>query len=200
MPGSIAEQLYYLLPVPLQNVGFSLFGLGAWRSRFSKHFYDRLAELQESQSWPEDRIAAFQDEQVRGLIRHAYQTVPFYRRWYDQHGVDLAKINGRDDLKRLPVLTKDLVRENQDDMVSRAYPRRCLRVHLTSGTTGTPLRIMKTKQAISFQWALWWAPPGTIRADTWPKVLDVWRPGPHSTPIKDAPRSGARIISAGGRT
>jgi phenylacetate-CoA ligase len=156
MPGSIAERLYYLLPIPLQNLGFSLFGLGAWRSRFSRHFYRRLAELQESEHWPQDRIAAFQDEQVRGIVRHAYDTVPFYRRWYHEHGVDPCHIKGRDDLKRLPVLTKELVRENQEEMVSRAYARRVLRVHLTSGTTGTPLRILKTRQAISFQWALWW--------------------------------------------
>jgi phenylacetate-CoA ligase len=156
MPGSFAERLYYRLPVPLQNVGLSLFGLYAWRQRLGKDFPDRLARLQESERWPEDRIRQYQDQQLQQLVRHAYDTVPFYRRWYDQHGVHPSQIQGQDDLPKLPVLTKDLVRQNQEDMISRAYPRRQVKIHLTSGTTGTPLRIAKTKEGFSFQWAIWW--------------------------------------------
>ena len=156
MPDSLAERIYYRLPIFLQNAAFSALGLRTWRTRFSKHFYQRLAELRESEYWDADRIAAYQDQQLHQLVRHAYETVPFYRRWYSEHGVDVSNIRNREDLKRLPVLTKELVRENQDQMVSHDYPRKALELGLTSGTSGTPLRIYRTKEAIAFQWALWW--------------------------------------------
>ena len=156
MPDSLAERLYYRLPILLQNVTFSMYALAPRRKRFSKHFHDRLAQLRQSEFWSEERIGAFQDEQIRHIVRHAYQAVPFYKRWYDQHHIDPDKVRGREDLERLPILTKALVRENQHDMVSQAYPRRSLHVDLTSGTTGTPLRILKTREAVAFQWAVWW--------------------------------------------
>jgi phenylacetate-CoA ligase len=156
MPDSLAERLYYRLPVFCQNAAFSLYGLRLWRTRFSRHFYERLGQLRESEYWDAQRIAQFQDAQVRDLVRHAYQRVPFYRRWYDEHGVDPYQIQRCEDLKKLPVLTKDTVRKCQEEMISSQYPRRSLSVGLTSGTTGTPLRIWRTKQAIAFQWAIWW--------------------------------------------
>lgn len=156
MPNSLAERIYYRLPILLQDAAFSIYGFGLWRSRFTKHFWRRLAELKESQFWDANRIASFQDQQIRTIVRHAYETVPFYRRWYDELGVDVARIEGREDLNRLPVLTKAMVRQHQAEMVSDAFSTRSLKSGLTSGTSGTPLRIYRTRDAVSFQWAVWW--------------------------------------------
>lgn len=156
MPGSWVETIYYRLPVSLQNVAFSLLGLRLRRARFSRYFYRRLRELTESEHWSADQIAAYQDEEIRRLVADAYQNVPFYRRWYDEHGVDVEKIKTRDDLKHLPILTKALVREHQKELVSGAFSRKSLDVMLTSGTSGTPLQIYCTREAISFQQAIWW--------------------------------------------
>ncbi len=160
MPDSLAEKLYYRLPVFLQNCAFSLYGWHTSRKRYNRHFHEQLARLEQTQWWSAAQIRAFQDEQVALIVRHAYDTVPFYRRWYDENGVDVRQIRGVDDLQRLPILTKQLVRQHQREMVSSAFPSGGLIQSLTSGTTGTPLTIYQTRDALAFRWAVWWRHKG----------------------------------------
>lgn len=156
MPGSLWESAYYRLPVFLQNAIFSAYGFKLARSRYSRHFYAELERLKRTEWWSAAEIADHQNRMVASIVRHAYETVPFYRRWYDEHGVDIRRIATIDDLQRLPILTKQLVKDHQAELVSTAFPRRSLIPLMTSGTTGTPLTIMRTPESVAQQSAIWW--------------------------------------------
>ncbi len=68
-------------------------------------------------------LRAWQGQRLAALVRHAYATVPFYRRLYDRERVDPAAIHSLGDLARLPVITKaQLQAENEDDLLSRSRP------------------------------------------------------------------------------
>jgi phenylacetate-CoA ligase len=156
MPGSRLEEIYYELPVWLQNGIFSLYGLKLARMRYSPPFFAMLQSLKDSEWWSEERIREHQNERIRSVLRHAYQTVPFYRRWYDEQGVDVDAVTTTADLEQLPVLSKQMVREHADEMISSAFRQRSLTKGLTSGTTGTPLTVYQTREGAAFQWAIWW--------------------------------------------
>jgi phenylacetate-CoA ligase len=85
-------------------------------------------------------ITARQNARVRVLVRHAYETVPYYHRVMRDAGLVPEDIEGVVDLSKLPVLRRDDVRRAGDDMVSRLARPRDLRPNVTSGTTGKPLR------------------------------------------------------------
>lgn len=173
MPGSFLEKLYYSLPSVAQHAAFTGYGLILRSRRYNKCFRRALESLSRSEWWDPNKIEAYQDEKVRWIVRHAYHTVPFYRRWYDSKSVDIEAIQGVADLHLLPVLTKELVRENQGALISRDYARRPLIKVLTSGTTGTPLEIRFTKETLAFQWAVWWRHKGRfgLRPDDWHLVV-----------------------------
>jgi len=156
MPGGTLERIYYELPVWLQNGILSLYGLQLARIRYNPHFYSLLSSLKESEWWSHQQIRARQDERIGAIVRHAYRTVPFYRRWYDEHGVDVERVTTADDLQRLPLLTKQTVRAHYHEMISTDFSRSSLTRNLTSGTTGTPLTIWQTREGVAFQWAIWW--------------------------------------------
>src|SRR5262245_25371536 len=79
---ALIERVYPRLPVFLQSASCSYYGRKESRARFGPLFDRHLRELMESEKWSAAEIEAFQDEQVRRLIRHAYDNVPFYReRW-----------------------------------------------------------------------------------------------------------------------
>ena len=156
MPGSRLEEIYYELPVWLQNGIFSLYGLKLARMRYSPPFFAMLQSLKDSEWWSEERIREHQNERIRSVLLHAYQTVPFYRRWYDEQGVDVDAVTTTADLEQLPVLSKQMVREHADEMISSAFRQRSLTKGLTSGTTGTPLTVYQTREGAAFQWAIWW--------------------------------------------
>lgn len=155
MPNSLAERIYYASPVWAQNVAFTLKGWQLRRRRYARHFHEHLARLKESENWDAERIAAFKDEHVRRIVAHAYQHTPFYREFFDAHGVGPQEIRGVADLPRLPLLSKQTVRDRQADMIESSWRGRVV-WNLTSGTTGTPICVRLTPEAAAMQWAVWW--------------------------------------------
>jgi phenylacetate-CoA ligase len=81
---------------------------------------------------------------------------PFYRRRWEEHGLELPpRVGELEDLRRLPLTTKrDLV----EDQIAHppfgtvlTYPlERYVRFHQTSGTTGAPIRWLDTPE--SWEW------------------------------------------------
>lgn len=91
---------------------------------------------------PDERDAAVA-VRLREVMRHAYATSPFYRKKYDDAGIDVESIRTLEDFERVPVVTKAELRASQI-----AHPPfgdyTCIpeseihHVHGTSGTTGKP--------------------------------------------------------------
>jgi phenylacetate-CoA ligase len=150
------EALYERLPVSLQNVVCCYYGWAQARTRFSRVFEDRLSSLVASERWSRCDIDAYQDSTIERLVRHSYLTVPYYRRKLDEAGVVPSDIRTRADLPKLPLLKKEDVRRNIDLMISSTADRRRLVQRRTSGTTGKSLSFLVSKEAIAFQWAVWW--------------------------------------------
>ena len=83
-----------------------------------------------------EQILAWQNERLVKQVQHVWDNVPYYRKKMEEKGLTPADIQGVEDLKKLPFLSKDDLRE--------AYPygllgkplSECVRIHSTSGTTG----------------------------------------------------------------
>jgi phenylacetate-CoA ligase len=71
--------------------------------------------------------------------------VPFYRRKFDELGIDPEDIKSLDDLKRLPFTTKEDMRENYPYGMFAVPLREIVRIHASSGTTGMPTVVGYTK-------------------------------------------------------
>lgn len=140
----------------LQNVACSLAGLQMRRARYNRTFRDALAFLDESQWWPLERQLDYRDRELRRVIRHAYDTVPYYREVFDERGLTPDDVRGIDDLPKLPILTKDLFRRRFDDLCSRDWPRRRRVTSHTGGTTGKALTLVDDLDTLPWQWAVWW--------------------------------------------
>ncbi len=85
-----------------------------------------------------DEIAALQLTRLRATLRHAYDNVAHYRSRFDGVGLNPADLESLEDLVNFPFTVKEDLRRNYPfDMF--AVPReRVIRIHASSGTTGTP--------------------------------------------------------------
>jgi phenylacetate-CoA ligase len=97
-----------------------------------------------------ETLIRLQTERVREQVQHAYRNSPFYRRKLDQAGLKPEQIRTLDDVQRLPFTTKDELKQSQVDHPLwgdfLAVPfEECLRVHMTSATTGRPLAFLDTR-------------------------------------------------------
>lgn len=92
-----------------------------------------------------DEIIAFQNRQLRRLITHAYENVPYYRRLFDQNSLKPSDIQSVADLSALPITSKkDLQLLPTEEIVARNVNPEHLIVRMTSGSSGEPFTIRRT--------------------------------------------------------
>lgn len=110
----------------------------------------QLAFLNESQWWSEEELIEFQNKKLQNLIKHAYINVPYYQEIMDESGLKPIDIQSYEDLKKLPVLTKDIFKQNYPHKL-RAKNWKDYKVlpHSSSGSTGTPIQYLMTREGYS---------------------------------------------------
>ena len=84
----------------------------------------------------QEQIKAWQDERLVKQVKHVYDNVGFYRKRMDDMGVKPEDIKGREDLHKLPFITKDDLRDQYPYGLLAKPLNECVRIHSTSGTTG----------------------------------------------------------------
>jgi phenylacetate-CoA ligase len=118
--------------------------------------FDAMArQLHESQWWSEHELRDFQSRRLRMIVEFAARNVPYYRDNYRALGLDFDKLEFPHAITKLPLITKNDVREGGRSLVSERY-QRPLFSGSTSGTTGTPLRIYQDLSAINRENAFIW--------------------------------------------
>lgn len=141
------QYLYDRCPSPARHVLTSARGWLLSRIRYSPATFALLRELRAHESWSPIQIAAHQLRALRQTVDHALATVPFYA------GYPRFTIRNLEDLRRLPVLTRETLLQNHERLLSETTPRsRRIRAS-TTGTTGASLRVAYTEELARDNWA-----------------------------------------------
>ncbi|MDI6698936.1 MAG: hypothetical protein QME85_08375 [Candidatus Saccharicenans sp.] len=139
MLGELLEKAYFSCPLTIQKIGINVYGYWQARNRFGGNFREILEELEDSQWWPPSELEELQNDLLRRIIEHAYWNVPYYRLVFDERGLKPADIKCKEDLCKLPFLTKEIINKNFSDLIARNFPRSHMVLHHTGGTTGRRL-------------------------------------------------------------
>ncbi len=83
-----------------------------------------------------EQIRAWQDERLVKQVKHVWDNVPYYRAMMEKAGITPEDIKSRDDLHKLPFITKDDLRECYPYGLLAKPLEECVRIQSTSGTTG----------------------------------------------------------------
>ena len=136
-----AATLYRLAPIWGQNLLLSGFGVLLDRERYGGRYAEYRDLLARTERFSRAELEDYQDKRIRAIVAHAYENVPFYRKRFDDLKLTPRDVRGRRDLPKIPVLTRDDIKKNFDDLRSRDVSPRAMRTGHTSGTTGTPLTV-----------------------------------------------------------
>jgi phenylacetate-CoA ligase len=110
--------------------------------------------LQSSQWWTEEELRIHQEEKLERLIYHAYHNVPYYNDLFKRLGLRPVDIRSREDLTKLPLLTKEEIRKNYPGkIVSKNINKKDFYTTGSSGSTGEPLKYLISKEAYSLNTA-----------------------------------------------
>lgn len=112
--------------------------------------HSKLQFLHESQYWSRIQIDNFQNKRLKLLLKHAYETVPYYHNLMNENGLKPQDIHGIQDLHKLPLLSKSIIKkEGLDRFTSKGFPSTKTMKQSSSGSTGEPLFYTTTKEAYS---------------------------------------------------
>jgi phenylacetate-CoA ligase len=152
---SILEKVYLWLPTVFQNVVVSIEGGRIQRRRYGAEFH-RAEKLVQTQGFLRgDDLQALRSRLLSDILREASNT-PFWREQFDEYGVQIKSSDPFSELVKLPLLTKDVVKNNVNRIVNPAIDRRQLLWRHTSGTTGSGLVFPETTSTEHFTWSFWW--------------------------------------------
>ena len=85
------------------------------------------------------KMKAYQDKAFRRMLKYAY-TVPVYHKKYKEAGIHPTDIHGINDIKKLPFITKDDLRNNYPDgIIPKGFDKEHGFLLSTSGSTGKPV-------------------------------------------------------------
>ena len=127
---------------------------------------------EQTQWWPAERLKGLQLERLRALLVDVGQHVPYYRSLFQGLGFNPAAITGLDDLRRLPFLTKSVIRA-QTPALKHALSGPLARFN-TGGSSGEPLVFYIGKERTSHDVAAKWRATRWWDVDIGDRELVVW--------------------------
>lgn len=105
-----------------------------------------LKEIKRIEKLPQEEIKKYQKEKIVNLLLHAYENVPYYHKVFPKAGVIK---NGEVDLEnfdKTPILTKDIIRKEGENLYSRDYKKRKPYENTSGGSTGEPVKFIQDRQ------------------------------------------------------
>ncbi|RSK41499.1 AMP-binding protein [Mangrovimonas spongiae] len=114
---------------------------------YGGHYLKFLKQWRVYDSMSEEDLKGIQEKNLRDILNHATQTVPYY------------KSLSYSSLADFPILTKDILRSHKNDLVSSDFNITSLDKHHSSGSTGVQSFTYMTKEHTFYLRALqthWW--------------------------------------------
>lgn len=124
---------------------------------------ERLNWLRANEERSAEEIRDLQFDKLREIVAHARRTVPYYREVMDERGV--KTLESPADLRRLPLLTRDILIRRQADLRSAEADHATLRTNFSSGSTGRRAEFaqdldfrlwMRAHQLRTYEWCAGW--------------------------------------------
>jgi phenylacetate-CoA ligase len=135
---------------------------------------------------PRTEVETYQLQKLRSILQHAYQNVPYYKNLFRGLGFDPENARLPEEMIRIPVLTKALLRSHSQELLARNIDARRLMQNASGGSTGKPVEFYQTKEywvtayASRSMFLSWWGvAPGEPMASIWGADRDTpdwsWR-------------------------
>lgn len=130
----------------------------ALHGRRTPFYYDELVCTQ----WlPLADIIRRQNEKRQFIAEYAVRESPFYRRRFQEAGVDPARCLDPENWRRIPLLTKADLQRHADELRADSFRGKPVITHHSGGSTGAPVEFFMNRDHYDRRIAAW------IRADSW---------------------------------
>lgn len=146
---SFINKIYKKSPVWFQNIIISTYGYMLYRKRYGKDYIEKYNFFINKDYSDYKAELKNQEEQFLNFLSYASKNSPYYKKLYSN--IDLDQITKIQDIKKLPILTKEQLRSNVEDIYT--ISKKDGFASFTGGTTGKSLKVLFTKEDIKTRMA-----------------------------------------------
>ena len=121
-----------------------------------------------------EQMRELQSSRLKEMAEYVYHNTPFYRKKFQEMGLEPGDIQGLDDLHKLPFTDKLDLRDTYPYGLAAVPMSQVVRIHASSGTTGKPIVVLSTRKDL----AMWaesisraFCAYGATKDDLWATVL-----------------------------
>lgn len=152
----------------------------------SNHVKNSLNFLLDSQYFSLEEIHNYQWNKLSVLLNHAYSKVPYYRKIFNLYGIMPEDIRSDKEFSLLPVLTKNILQDLFQELISENSDLSEITLNSTGGSTGAPLNFYQDSNfkiwADAARLRAWRYLPGfdesILEAIFWGAFRDIGKPLP----------------------
>ena len=130
----IIKKIVQKQPKLIKNLYYNIV---PFRYRYDKLFGETYDFLKNVDTWGFDRTKEYQFIELKNLLIYCYNHVPFYKKLFSEYEFN-PKIQSFEDMNKLPYLTKDIIQNNFNELISTNYFGKKI-LFKTSGSTGKRL-------------------------------------------------------------
>lgn len=125
-PGFVKNLFYRIVP---------------FRRRYGLEFSNTIDFLLKSIEWDREAMLSYQLEELKRTLVNAYNNTTYYHKLFVDYGLNPYTLNSFDDINKLPILTKEIVNRNYNEMIAHNFHGRKI-LFKTSGSTGAKFQFM----------------------------------------------------------
>jgi len=136
--------------------------------------------LDKTQWWSYSELKKLQLKKLKKLLKHANDNVPFYHKMFKKLSFKPELVTSVNDLDKLPILTKELVNKNFNELYARNYSKEEFILSTTGGSTAVPMKFYIDKRwnacnmaAAYRSWSWAGYRPGDKMAYLWSAIQDL---------------------------
>lgn len=130
--------------------------------------------FERSQHWPRQRLLDYQWQKLTDLLKYSYENCPYYTKVFDDGGLTPDSFKSLEDLSLLPILTRDIVYEQRENLLSRKYTKSALQEFSTGGTTGQQAIMYRDQESFNIKLGASWRFEGWMGRRPCDKMACFW--------------------------
>jgi phenylacetate-CoA ligase len=127
------------IPEPLKHLAAPVF-----RKKLlnNENFGNYCLLLDKGEKMDSEDIEEYQLKQLKAVLSYAYRYVPYYTELFDKIDFNPTNCSSPNDIHSIPFLTKEIIRQNFEKLISTEKVRGGYYVATTGGSTGEPLKVL----------------------------------------------------------
>ncbi|MCK4663280.1 MAG: phenylacetate--CoA ligase family protein [Bacteroidales bacterium] len=151
---------------------FTILPRSFYLGNYYKYFYEQINKIELLDKY---KLEEFQFLKLKDIIKHSFETVPYYKKKWDELGINISQIQNFEDFKKnIPFIEKKDIQKNPELFISNKYSKTEMFSVTTGGSTGTPLKLYflkgYTRSAYRAHWDYLWGLHGYKPGDRYARL------------------------------